>query len=117
MDTLTWSTRTVQEKGLWLPWERVERYGPQRINGKTLFEDRPPKGTVLESGTVFVTESTLYEVAEQGTYDSQFGSALLLGPYEGPALVKAGLAVEETRGGYHGTDKLRRLLDMEEEGL
>lgn len=114
---LRWATRTIEQKGIVLPWKRVEHHGPQEINGRRFFEDRPPKGTVLERGTVFIPETTLYELAEQGTYDSQFGSAFLLGVHEGYALAEAGLAVQETKGGYHGTDKLRRLLKMREEGL
>lgn len=110
-DALRWTTRTIEQKGIELPWRRLEGYGPQEINGRTFFEDRPPKGTVLEGGTVFIPESTLYELAEQDVYDSQFGSPVLLGTHEGLALVAAGLAVEETKGGYHRTDKLLRLLE------
>lgn len=112
-EILKWTTRTIEQKGIELPWQRIERYGPQEIDGRIFFEERPPKGTVIEEGTVFIPESVLYEVAEQGVWDSQFGNALLLDTHMGYALEQAGLADRETRGGYHGTEKLRLLLGME----
>lgn len=115
MTTPEWTTRTVVQRGIELPWERIERYGPTVIRGILRFTDRPPKGTVLESGTVFIPASTLYELAEQDVYDSQFGKVLLLGTHEGYALEQAGLAVEETKGGYHRTDKLLEFLQLTEE--
>lgn len=117
-EKLDWTTRTIEERGIELPWQRVERYGPiLDTNGEAFYagDNHPPKGTVLESGTVFIPDSVLYGVAEQGDYDSlsPFGTALLLGTHEGYALEQAGLAVQETRGGYHGTEKLRQLLGMD----
>lgn len=107
---LTSETRIV--KGIVLPWQRVERSGPLTTSdGNTHFEDRPPKGTVLDSGEVFIELNTLYELAEQDRWDSQFGSALLLGSREGLALVEAGLAEEETRGGFHRTDLLLAFIE------
>ena len=64
-----------------------------------------------ELGTIFIDQDTLVQLAEQGRYDSQFGKpTVTLMPGEGAALVHEGLAVKETRGGYHGTDKLRDLM-------
>lgn len=100
---LTSETRTV--RGIRLPWERIERYGPTTYpNGQV--SDDPPKGTVLESGEVFIDLDTLYQLAEQDVWDSQFAEALLLGYHEGLALEAAGLAAQETRGGFHRTDLL-----------
>lgn len=105
-------TKTVEVKGIELRWERVERYGPNTMLIATAeSQRRPPKGTVLESGTVFIPLSTLEEVAEQDVYDSAFGRVLLLGYYEGLALEAAGLAARETKGGYHRTDKLMEFLE------
>lgn len=64
----------------------------------------------LKGRDVFVTVSTLEKLADQGSWDSQFGKVLLLPPDEGLALEAAGLAEQETRGGYHGTDLLRKLM-------
>lgn len=102
-------TRTVEQRGIELPWQRVERYGPYTTaEGKTV--DKPPKGTVLEEGTVFIPLSTLEELSEQDVWDSQFGSAFLLDYHEGLALKAVGLAAEETRGGFHRTEKLLEFL-------
>lgn len=102
--TLSSETRVI--KGIRLPWQRVERTGPIFRDGENLTPDRSPKGTVLESGEVFIEMDTLYRLSEQDVWDSQFGSACLLGYHEGMALVEAGLAVEETRGGFHRTERL-----------
>lgn len=89
--------RTITEAGVWLTVpEDAELY------------------EWLRGERVFVTAVTLEELANQGEFESQFGSALLLGPAEGLALVAAGLAVQETRGGYHGTGLVRTLLDNRE---
>lgn len=101
-------TRVI--KGIRLPWERVERYGPQLNRHTNTMTDHPPKGTVLESGEVFIEMSTLYDLSEQDVWDSQFGSVLTLGYHEGMALEQAGLAVEETRGGFHRTERLMKFL-------
>lgn len=59
---------------------------------------------------VFLTIDLLEEVDQQGVWDSQFGRVLLVDSLEGCALVQLGWAVEETRGGYHGTDELKAWL-------
>ena len=96
-EQLNWTTRTIEEKGIELPWER--RANP--------WEAHPAMGS---SGIVFIPVSTLEELAEQDVWDSQFGSAFLLGYHEGLALEQAGLAVRETKGGYHRSEKLLKLL-------
>lgn len=113
MTELTLITRTIEQKGLVLPWERVERYGPNTMLIATAeSKERPSKGTVLESGEVFVPYDVLWEVAERTTDDYIMGLPIpSVGYHEKLALVKAGLAVEETRGGIHGTDKLREFLE------
>lgn len=92
---VTERTRTVTEQGIELPYVK-QSYGTAEV---------------IERGTVFVTVSTLEQVSEQGAWDSQVGGALLLDEPEGLALEQAGLAVRETRGGYHGTDALRAWWD------
>lgn len=98
-------TRVVEQKGITLPWER---WSPRAVfrDGVNLTPERPDPPVLQDSGEVFVPLDTLYELAEQGIWDSQFGSAFLLGAYEGLALEAAGLAERETKGGYHRTDKL-----------
>jgi hypothetical protein len=109
-------SRTVEEKGIVLPWVRYEPTGPIRLpNGEMAMTERLPKGSRIEHGEVFIPMSTIYELAEQDIWDSQFGSAFLLDQHEGYALEQAGLAARETRGGFHRTDKL--LAWLEEEGL
>lgn len=102
-------SRVNTTKGIYVPWQKVERQGPIEMNdGRIWGKDREPKGTVLGEGMVFVPFDTLYALYEQGHWDSQFGSALILNdPKEALALEALGFAEEETRGGYHGTDKLR----------
>lgn len=90
LDSVEKSVITRRVEGVWLPYVR-----------KALVMTGRPE----ESGCVFVDADTICEVAEQGVWDSQFGDALLLGALEGLALEQAGLAVQETRGGYHGTDE------------
>lgn len=107
---VTSETRVVH--GIRLPWQRIEKTGPMTgHNGVVFYADAPPKGTVLESGEVFVPFEVLEELAEQGEWDSQFGSAFLLGVHEGLALEQVGFAVQETRGGYHRTDALVEFLN------
>lgn len=107
---VTSETRII--RGIRLPWQGVEHSGPQTLpDGRVFGEDRPPKGTVVESGEVFIPLSTLEELAEQDVWDSQFGSSFLLGYHEGLALEADGLAAQETRGGYHRTDRLVAFLD------
>lgn len=110
---ITVVTRTVEVKGVELPWERIELFGCDvlRDEGSSMFPDREPTGTVVESGTVFVPLDTLYDLSEQDVWGSTFGNAFLLPHKEGLALVAAGLAVQENRGGFHRTDKLVEFLD------
>ncbi|GAB2734400.1 hypothetical protein [Nocardioides pakistanensis] len=89
----TLTTRTVEVRGLELPVP--EDFRAQR-------PDAP--------ATVFVDLDTLYALAEQDVFESQFGSALLLGRFEGIALEAAGLAVRETRGGYHRSKRLEQVM-------
>lgn len=89
--------RTTWVLGIELPWQEIKRYDPE-------------KGTVLREGRVFVEMSTLYAVSEQGVWESQFGNVLLLDYLEGLALEAAGLAEQETRGGYHTTELLTEFL-------
>jgi hypothetical protein len=113
-DEIKVQTRTVEEQGIELPWERWS-YPAVFKDGKNLTPDRPHPSVLEESGTVFIPMDDLYQLSEQDTWDSQFGSALLFGSHEGLALEQAGLAVRETKGGYHRTDKL--LAWLEAEGL
>lgn len=128
--TLEWTTRVIEQRGLLLPWVRKEPYGrpaaPRTcpIHGRR--REVPPenprctckgirKGAVLESGEVFVSSSDLYEVAERTIDDYLFHTPPPnIGYHEQLALEQAGLAERETRGGCHGTDKLRRFLGLEE---
>lgn len=107
------TTRTIEVKGIVLPWEEVERYGSDLTyaDGRQMYPERKPTGTVVASGEVFISLDTLYELSEQDVWDSQFGSAYLLGHHEGLALEKAGLAVRETRGGYHRSETLLKFLE------
>jgi hypothetical protein len=104
------TSRTVVEKGVLLPWERWS-YPAVFKDGKNLTPDRPHPPVLLDSGSVFVPLDTLYELSEQDVFDSQFGSAFLLHGDVGPALEQAGLAAQETRGGYHRTEKLLTLIE------
>lgn len=104
------ATETRIIYGVRLPWQRVEKYGPNQ-DPSGAWSDHPPKGTVLDSGEVFVSLSTLEELAEQDEWDSQFGSAFLLDLHQGLALEAAGLAVSETRGGYHRSESLQQFID------
>jgi hypothetical protein len=75
----------------------------------------PQDGSRWAGRVAFVPTGDLEELAEQGRWDSQSGQVLLLNdPVAAAALVAHGLAVQETRGGYHGTDRLRELLAREE---
>lgn len=66
---------------------------------------------VHEGRSVFIEQNLLIRLADQSRYATQFGAVrVALLPHEGVALVAHDLAVRETRGGYHGTDKLRDLL-------
>lgn len=113
---LEWSERTVVERGIILPWQRVERYGPQNIEGRILFAYRLPKGSVLEAGDVFISYNELWAVAERTIDDYIVGNAIADISYHGQmALEQAGLADAETRGGCHGTQKLRDFLNMSDD--
>ena len=109
------TTRTVEQRGIWLPWERWSVPPVFGRDGTNLTPERPNPPVLEDSGDVFVPVDTLYELAEQDTWDSQFGKVLLLDAHEGLALVAAGFAVHETRGGYHRTEKLTGWIDANEE--
>jgi hypothetical protein len=68
----------------------------------------PEYGITLDG--VWIPYDTLENLAEQGPYTSQFGVALTLQRDEGRVLEEHDLAARETRGGYHGTDKLKKFL-------
>lgn len=89
-----WSERTYVERGVRLPYRTPARPGNESMVGE-----------------IFIPERTLWELAEQDTHDSQFGMPLLLDYYEGFALEQAGLAVRETRGGFHRSATLLTFLD------
>jgi hypothetical protein len=89
------TTKVMTVDGLELPYRDV--------NGYT--------GEVRSQGTVFVSFETLYELADQDMWDSQFGKVLLLDYREGLALEAAGLAVRETKGGYHRSKLLKMFLE------
>ena len=110
MSELKWSSRTIKQDGIILPWQRVEPYGPFTFpDGRVT--DKPPKGTVLESGEVFVPMDVLYEVSQRTSTDAMFGvTPPDVGYHEQMALEQAGLARGETRGGCHGTEKLHTFL-------
>jgi hypothetical protein len=80
--------------GTWLPYE--DR------NGYT--------GELRSAGYVFVPHEDIERVADQDPYAADAGYPLLLDRLHGLALEQAGLAIHETRGGYHGTDAARQLL-------
>jgi hypothetical protein len=106
------TSRTVVIEGIELPWVERERYGPYTTPHGVLI-DKPPKGTVLNQGAVFIPFDLLHEVAERTSNDYVAGYLSPDVDYrQGLALEEAGLAVLETRGGYHGTDKLRKYLEV-----
>lgn len=104
------TSRTSIQRGIELPWERRERYGPQPTGpGSKIMTDHPPKGTVLESGTAFISIGVLEELLE-ADHSLGMGGAYLCGYHEGMALEMADLATRETRGGYFTTDDQRARL-------
>ncbi len=110
MDEIAVTARTIEQRGITLPWERWS-YPAVFKDGRNLTPERPHPSVLEDSGEVFIPMDTLYELAEQDRWDSQFGSAFLLGAHEGLALEAAGLAERETRGGYHRTDALVALIE------
>lgn len=108
----TLTTRIVEQRGVMLPWERWTPPKVYDTQGVDCTPERPDPPQLLNSGEVFVPLSTLEEVACQGRWDSQYGSALVLTATKKYALVAAGWAREETRGGIHGTDALRQWLNQ-----
>jgi hypothetical protein len=97
IEDIRFTTQIVVVEGIELPWQELKPY-------------EPDKGSVLREGTVFVSMDTLYQLSEQGLWDSSFGNVLLLDYLEGLALEAAGLAERETRGGHHRTDLLMEFL-------
>lgn len=97
MTEFTPTAKTVEVHGLELPYHWESGYPDSS------FEPR--------SGTVFISNEQLVEVAERDQWAGAFGAMLVdLPPWAEHALEQAGLGVRETRGGVHGTDKLRELL-------
>ncbi|MGV8847610.1 hypothetical protein [Tessaracoccus sp.] len=92
------ATQTRVVDGVVLPWVHRKPYPPDA-------------GAELGRGEVFIAMSTLDNLAEQDVWDSQFGQPFMLGANEGQALEQAGLAVRETRGGYHRAGGLRGFLE------
>lgn len=93
--------RMVPEHGITLPWQWVAPCDDPSAGSH--------KGDVVDSGTVFVTVETLEAVASQDPWAGAFGESLTIGWHEKLALVQAGLAVEETRGGVHGTERMKEM--------
>jgi hypothetical protein len=92
-------TKTVEVHGIELPWVRRKAYAPQ-------------KGIVLGRGTAFIPLTLLEEVAQRTIDDYLYGNMPPeLDSEQQLALEQAKLAEKETRGGCHGTDKLRRWLN------
>lgn len=120
------TSRTKVVYGAELPWEEREPYD-KPAHPDTCPQHHPEvhphpggrctcspvvKGTLINRGTVFVSLSTLYEVCERTTDDYWSGATPpSIGFREGLALEQAGLAVREARGGYHGTEAGKRVLD------
>jgi hypothetical protein len=101
-------TRSVPQRGVWLPWEEWTPAKVRNADGLDLTPERPDPPQMTGSGEVFVSMADLEAVAEQGRWDSNFGTALALGNHcAALALVAAGWAVRETGGGLYGTDALR----------
>lgn len=98
--------RMIPEQYVTLPWKKLS-------NTYDVLAGRAKrKGLVLDSGTVDIPMSLLYQLAEQDVWDSQFGSAFIeLDTKQGWAVEQAGFGVQETRGGHHRTDKLIEFLD------
>ena len=93
-------TKTVEVQGLELPWVKRKLYAPN-------------KNQIIDSGMVFIPLDLLEEVANRTNDDYIYGipPPSLTYPMQ-LALEQAKLAERETRGGYHGTDKLRRLVRL-----
>jgi hypothetical protein len=108
-------TETRIIKGIKLPWERWTYPAVIDDNGKNLTPERPHPPILMDKGEVFIDMDTLYELAGQDRWESQYGKVLLLTTYEALALVQAGLAEEETRCGYHRTKKMVKFMEHIEE--
>lgn len=66
-----------------------------------------------EVSSAKVSWSVLDQLYHQDRWDSSFGSALTLPRSVQLACIQHGFAEKETRGGVHGTDKLRELMERE----
>ncbi len=110
----SWLTREAPFSGYLCENDAQERIGELNRGDfpVTVVSTRmiPEKGIVLDG--VFVRLSTLGELAEQGPYDSDAGRVLLLDKDEAAVLVAHGLAIRETRGGYHGSPMLERFFEI-----
>lgn len=106
-------TQTTQVQGLRLPWRRIERYGPF-TTAAGHHHAAPPKGTVLESGEVFVPMTCLLAIAERGRDKESAGAdPVSIGYHQSLALLQCGLAERDNRGEYLPTALLFDLLDEE----
>lgn len=110
------ATRTRVQYGVELPWEERERYGSDlrypkghAREGEQMYPDRQPTGTIVKTGTAFVPLGVLEELLE-ADHSLGMGDAYLVGYREGMALEKAGLARQETRGGYYTREEERERL-------
>lgn len=104
--------RTASERGVFLPWVEISQPKIYDKAGTDLTPRRPNRPEVLASGEVFVAIADLLALAEQSQGDSLFGPSLLVNDRRvATALTAAGWARAETRGGYSGTDALRRWLN------
>jgi hypothetical protein len=94
LDLIEVSTEIVEIRGIRLPYRDARR------------DEKP------EEGVVFVPLSLLHEIAEQGEWDSQFGSVLLIHDrHQELALEQAGLGVKETKGGFHRSPTLEPFME------
>jgi len=91
------------EVGIELPY-RIE-------HGKWNFKVDPAvrEVTKVDEGTVFISWSLIEELSGVTTDSLGMGGSLIIGHREGYALEQAGFAVQETRGGYHGTEATKEL--------
>lgn len=106
----TWETKYIPQRYITLHYQDIEPYGPYlRFDGSST--DRPAKGTILDEGDVDIPEDLLYEIAARSVDDYLWGNPppMISSKVEW-ALLQAGLAEKETRGGIHGNEALDDLL-------
>lgn len=110
-ETPSLTTRTIEERGVTLRWEEWTPAKVINADGHDCTPERPDPPQLLRSGNVFVPMADLEALAEQGPWDSQFGTALLLDYPTKLAVTAIGWAEAETGGSVHGTDALRRWMN------